>query len=47
VDRRSQRGQGIIEYSIIFLLMVALAILLMLVFGGWLTGIYQSILNAL
>jgi len=47
VDRRSQRGQGIVEYTIIFLLIVALAILLLGVFGGWLLSVYQSILNSL
>lgn len=47
MDRRSQRGQGIVEYTIIFLLIVALAILLLGVFGGWLFGVYQFILNSL
>jgi Flp pilus assembly pilin Flp len=47
MDRRSQRGQGIVEYTIIFLLIVALAILLLGVFGGFLSNVYQNILNAL
>jgi hypothetical protein len=47
VERRSQRGQGVLEYGIIFLLLVALGILLLLVFGGWLLMVYQFILNSL
>jgi Flp pilus assembly pilin Flp len=47
VERRGQRGGGIIEYALIYLMLIALAILLLHVFGDWLVQVYQSILHAL
>jgi Flp pilus assembly pilin Flp len=45
--RRSESGQGIVEYALIFVLVVVLLVVLLYFFGDRVEALYQSIVTDL
>lgn len=43
---RSNRGQGLVEYALIFVLVVLIVIILLVIFGDQLGSIYSNIIEA-
>ncbi|GAP14482.1 Flp/Fap pilin component [Longilinea arvoryzae] len=41
----SEKGQGLVEYALIFVLVVVLAILLLVLFGSGVGNMYSNITN--
>jgi Flp pilus assembly pilin Flp len=43
----SEKGQGMVEYALIFVLVILVAFVLLPLFAPWLTAAYNSVINNL
>ena len=41
----SEKGQGMVEYALIFVLVVLVAFVLLPLFGPWLSAAYSNVIN--
>lgn len=47
IFRASEKGQGLVEYALIFVLVVLVAFVLLPLFAPWLTAAYNNVINNL
>lgn len=47
IFRASEKGQGFVEYALIFVLVVLVAFVLLPLFAPWLTAAYENVINNL
>ncbi len=47
VFHASEKGQGLVEYALIFMLVVLIVIVLLPLFGPWLSAAYSNVINNL